>query len=206
MAQRCICERSFKRSRQRAHGLALPALSVPEERVVTASSVASSTASNSPETPSVRRSVRACGPFDWVSQGGMRGKGDGEVAAAVRNVDPCAPRENRARGESLQIARIKRRIGGDDDHAGTIGDGCGLPRGEGESVFHTGTPSTPPALNWSAPGRHRPVSACCRPRRDDGRSPPPPERDRPGASADGTFFTGPDFAFVMAEATCSRAI
>src|SRR4029078_1032167 len=100
-------------------------------------------ASKSPDTPSVGRTLRGCGPAAPVTrcdgrvENGIaeytlpfeegealrrvRREHDGEAAAAV-GVGRAGARqgEDRGRGEALQALRVERCVGGDDDHARSV--------------------------------------------------------------------------------------
>ena len=125
----------------------------------TASSVASRTASNRPDTPSVGRTVRGCGPAAPSTRSdGVRREGDREVAAAVRVGRPGPrEREHGARGEALQVPRVERRVGRDDDHAGSVS--CALPparaqRSSAVSVSASGETASARARRQLLPHRH----------------------------------------------------
>ena len=149
----------------------------------TASSVASRTASNRSDTAVGRQNLsRLRGAGAGHPQGRMGRKCDREIAAAVR-VGRTGARErvDGARGETSKIARVERRVGRDDDHAGAVGGD--LPSGRSPAgafafrraaSFQTGTPRSSGGRHSSS-ARARPPSTCrsCRrTRRDDVPMPP----------------------------------
>ena len=156
----------------------------------------------------------------------MRRERDREVAAAVR-VGRSRPRqrEDRARGEPLEIARVERRVGRDDDHAGPVSvrervlSRRSADRREGGRRSAAGTrrselAATPARRrssavrrSWSAPAR-RP-STCPSPlrrtTRDDVPMPPfQPNAIVPVPAPTAPSATAPVVADVIADVTCSR--
>ena len=147
---------------------------------------------------SVGNTVRCCGlGRRRHAQRRMRGERDREVAAAVRVGRPGAcQREDRARREALEVPRVERRVGGDDDHAGAVGvrrdSACIGAAALGVSSFHTGTPSIdePAAVVALHEDADRPgvVRRAARPSRRGADAALPAERDRAGAGADRAFL------------------